>query len=66
MYPFLLRIETNCEDIEDMVFEKIAEWAKTPRENSSYSHAELLLHKKIWDVVNRNKQGVPMELSFVD
>ena len=31
-----------------------------------YSHSELLLHKKIWDVVNRDKQGVPKEHSFVD
>ena len=65
-YPFLLRLETDCEDIEDMVFEKISEWAKTPRENASYSHSELLLHKKIWDVLNRDKQGVPKEHSFVD
>ena len=59
-------LETDCDDIEDMVFEKISEWAKTPGENASYSHSELLLHKKIWDVVNRDKQGVPKEHSFVD
>ena len=44
MYPFLSRLEINYEDIEDMVFEKISEWARKPRENASYSHSELLLH----------------------
>ena len=66
-YDFLTHVlETDCDDIEDMVFEKISEWAKTPRENASYGYSELLLHKKIWDVLNRDKQGVPKEHSFVD
>ena len=59
-------LQTYCDDIEEMVFEKISEWAKTPRENASYGYPELLLHKKIWDVLNRDKQGVPKEHSFVD
>ena len=31
-----------------------------------YDHSELQLHKKIWDVVNHDKQGVPKEHGFVD
>ena len=59
-------LKTHCNDIDEMVFEKISEWAKTPRENASYGYPELLLHKKIWDVLNRDKQGLPKEHSFVD
>ena len=66
MYPFLLRLETDCENIEDMLFDKISDWAQKLRENASYSYSELQLHKKIWDVVNRDKDGVPKEHSFVD
>ena len=56
-------LEAECEDI---VFDKIAEWSKTHNESSCYANSELLLHKKIWDVLNRNKQGLRKEHSFVD
>ena len=67
MYPFLSpRLEINYDDIEDMIFEKISDWVQKPRENTSYSHSELLLHKKIWDVVNCDKDGTPKDHTFVD
>ena len=31
-----------------------------------YEYSDLQMHKKIWDVVNEDKQGVPKEHSFVD
>ena len=57
------RLEAGCEEI---VFDKITEWSKTHRETSYYGNSELLLHKKIWDVLNRDKQGLLKEHSFVD
>ena len=50
----------------DVVFDKICEWAKTPREDVPYSNAQLLAHKKIWNVLKFDKQGLPKEHSFVN
>ena len=58
--------EINYEDIEDMIFEKILDWKQNPRDNASYSHSELKLHKKLWDVVNNDKDGAPKNHTFVD
>jgi len=57
-----LYLEADCEDI---VFEKIAEWAET-YEGHVYTSDELLIHKKMWDVMTRDKRGVPKDHSFVD
>jgi hypothetical protein len=57
------RLDADCEDI---VFDKIAEWSKMVEETSCYGNSELLLHKKMWDVLNRDKQGLRKEHSFVD
>ena len=65
MYPFILHLEFDFADIEDMVFEKVSEWERKPRENA-YNHYELLLHKKIWDVVNCHKDDSPKDHDFVD
>ena len=65
MYPFILHLEFDFADIEDMVLEKVSEWERKPRENA-YNHYELLLHKKIWDVVNCHKDDSPKDHDFVD
>ena len=57
------RLDADCEDI---VFDKIAEWSKMVEETSCYGNSELLLHKKMWDVLNRDKQGLRKEHCFVD
>ncbi len=57
------RLDADCEDI---VFDKIAEWSKTRTETTCYRNSELLLHKKMWDFLNRDKQGLRKEHSFVD
>ena len=57
------RLDADCEDI---VFDKIAEWSKTRTETTCYRNSELLLHKKMWDVLNRDKQGLRKEHCFVD
>ena len=56
-------LDAECEEI---VFDKIAKCSKMLSESSCYGTSELLLHKKIWDVLNRNKQGLRKEHSFVD
>jgi hypothetical protein len=51
---------------EDLVFGKIEEWATTTNDRPSFYHeSELLLHKKMWDVITRDVRGVPKEHCFV-
>ena len=45
----------------DKVFDKIY-----PRFKLYYIRSELLVHTKIWDVLNRDKRGVPKDHNFVD
>ena len=45
----------------DKVFDKIY-----PRFKLYYIRSDLLVHKKIWDVLNRDKRGVPKDHNFVD
>jgi hypothetical protein len=57
------RVAAQCEDV---VFDKIADWAATSSDKPSfYNESELLLHKKMWDVINRDVRGVPKEHFFV-
>ena len=44
-------------DIQDTLLQRFGDM---------YNHSELQLHKKIWDVVIHDRQGVPKEHSFVD
>ena len=57
------RLDADC---EDMVFDTIADWGKKHTVTTRYGNSELLLHKKMWDVLNRDKQGLRKEHSFVD
>ena len=56
--------QADCEPMQDMLLDMQDTLLQTFGDN--YDHAELQLHKKIWDVVNHDKQGVPKEHSFVD
>ena len=65
-FDFLLsEPEINNEDIEDMIFEKIVDWRKTPRNDASYSYSELKLHKKVWNNVISNKDGSAKDHDFM-
>ena len=57
------RLDADCEDI---AFDKITEWSKKHTETTCYGNSEILLHKKMWDVLTRDKQGLRKEHSFVD
>ena len=56
--------QADCEPIQDTLLDM--QDTLLQRFGDNYHHAELQLHKKIWDVVNYDKQGVPKEHSFVD
>jgi hypothetical protein len=64
--------ETNSDDMvledqcEDIVFEKIAEWAGRYSESPFYSEQELVIHKKMFDIMTRDKDGLPKENVFID
>jgi hypothetical protein len=45
------------DDCIDMVFHAIATWSQR-HEGHAYSGPELLLHKRMWDVMTRNKAGL--------
>ena len=50
-------LQKNCEDI---VFDKIANG------EVGYDERTLLQHKRMWDVMSRNKEGVAKERTFVE
>ena len=50
-------LQKNCEDI---VFDKIA------TEEVGYDERTLLQHKRMWDVMSRNKEGVAKERTFIE
>ena len=58
-------IRMKFDDIEDMIFEKAIHWSPHG-ENASYSHSDLMLHKKLWDVMSCDKGGAPKDHDFVD
>ena len=45
------------EDSEDIVFEKIAQWAEQHQGLHFYGERELLLHKGMWDIIRRDKRA---------
>ena len=57
-------VQADSDPIQDTLLDIQA--ALLQRFGDLYDHSELQLHKKIWDVVNYDKQGVPKEHSFVD
>ena len=62
--PFGLEDVRNIvgeEECEDIVFEKIADWGGKAQGRRFYGEHELLIHKRMWNVLKRDKDGV---LSF--
>ncbi len=50
----------------DVLFDEIADWAENPSERPPvYNESELLVHKKLWDVIQCDVRGVPKENLFV-
>ena len=60
-FPLFL---ADCELIQDTLLD--IQDTLLQRFGDMYNHSELQLHKKIWGVVNHDRQGVPKEHSFVD
>ena len=60
-FPLFL---ADCEPIQDTLLD--IQDTLLQRFGDMYNHSELQLHKKIWDVVIHDRQGVPKEHSFVD
>lgn len=66
MSPFFVRLTLKYDDIEDMIFEKICDWKRKRGYNTDYTHSELVLHKKNWNVLKCDKDGAPREHEFVE
>ena len=56
--------QADCELIQDTLLD--IQDTLLQRFGDMYEYSDLQMHKKIWDVVNEDKQGVPKEHSFVD
>ena len=56
--------QADCEPIQDMLLD--IQDTLLQKFGDMYDRSELQLHKKIWDVVKHDKQGVPKEHRFVD
>ena len=50
--------------LEEIVFDKIAEWSSRRHPTNHYDEPALLLNKRMWDVMSRNKEGVAKERTF--
>ena len=55
----------SADDCIDIVFNTIAEWSQQASVHF-YKEPELLLHKRMWDILTRDKSGRPKEQSFTD
>ena len=56
--------QADCEPIQDTLLD--IQDTLLQRFGDMYDHSELQLHKKIWDVVNCDKDGTPKDHTFVD
>ena len=54
-------IEEECEEI---VYEIVITWFNTPSKQKYYTEPALLLNKKLWDIMVRNKEGLAKENMF--
>ena len=53
-------------DFEEIVFEKIGQWARQAPWRHFYGESELLLHNKMWDIMTRDRDGLRKNHSFAD
>ena len=56
--------QLSADECYDVVSDHIATWSKQHVGSHFYSIPELLLHKRMWDVMTRNKSGLPKEQHF--
>ena len=56
----------SAHDCLSIVVEKITEWSQRKRSTEWYGEKELLLHKRMWDILTRDKSGREKEQSFTD
>ena len=56
--------QLSADECYDVVTEHIAMWSNQHVGGHFYSIPELLLHKRMWDVMTRNKSGLPKEQHF--
>ena len=47
-----------------MVYEIVITWSNTPSKQKYYTEPALLLNKKLWDIMVRNKEGLAKENMF--
>lgn len=50
--------------LEEIVFDKISEWSSRRHPTNHYDEPALLLNKRMWDVMSRNKEGLAKERTF--
>ena len=55
------RVQFECEDI---VFDKISQWAQKFDSTLLYGEDELKLHQKMWEVMTQDKDGKPKEHNY--
>ena len=52
------------DDCFDIVVAHVELWCQQPGNRHAYSYQELLLHKRMWDIMRRDKAGQPKEQRF--
>ena len=50
--------------LEDIICEKMVEWSYGKSTNAFYNEPALLLHKRMWDIMRRDKEGLAKERTF--
>ena len=56
---------TIAENCDAMVEEKIVEWSVRPSKQMCYTEQALLIHKEMFDIMRRDKEGIPKENTFL-
>ena len=54
---------SNEDDYEDTCCQKIVEWSRTGSRKAFYNEPALLLHKQMYDIMSRDKEGLEKELT---
>ena len=49
----------------DIVYETLERWAASEGKFTYYGDDELHLHKQMWDILTRHKDGTPKEHDFI-
>ena len=57
--------DDDCVDLHDLVYEHIEAWSQPPSNQILYNEPHLLRHKRMWDVLVRDKAGLSKESTFM-